>query len=203
MFLATTLLLVLWWLWAIEYRRYRVLVLKDALFKARDELFAAAVRGKLSFDDPAYRMTRILLNGMLRQAEDFSLPHFFGMTLTRFWWSDRKIERRFNDQFVRVRAHLTESGKAAVQVAIDQAHVAIVAHVLHISFVFGPALQTWKLWHRWREAVASRRSSVDLTAFIVSSGGARGPMQQSLDTLDASAHLVGDLEAKPLLVHAI
>jgi hypothetical protein len=148
-------------------------------------------------------MTRILLNGMLRQAEALSLPHFAGMMLTRFWWSNRDIEQRFNDRFGRARTQLTEAGKAAIQTVIDQAHIAIVSHVFHISFVFGLPVQVLKLSYRLREHLDSRRTSTDLAAFIVRTGGARSPVQQSLGTLDASAHLVGDLETKPLLAHAV
>src|SRR5688572_4507828 len=155
-FLTTALLLVFWWLWAIEYRRYRVLVLKNSLFEARDALFAAAEQGKLSFDDPAYGMSRILLNGMLRQAEALSLPHFVGMMSTRAWWSNAEIERRFNERYSRAQTQLTEAGRDAVRCVIDRAHVAIVSHVLHISLVFGLPLHLLKAWYRITTSLASQ-----------------------------------------------
>lgn len=202
-FLGATLLLVWWWLWAIEYRRYRVLLLKDLLFEARDGLFAAAVRQKLSFDDPAYGMTRTLLNGMLRQAEAISLPHFGGMMLTRFWWSNSDVERCFNERFEGAQGQLTDAGKAAIRQAIDRAHVAIVSHVFHISFVFGLPMQLLKVWYRWRYARELGNASTALETFIVHSSAARRPMQLSLGALNASAHLVGDLETSQPLAHAM
>jgi len=202
-FLTTALLLVWWWLWAIEYRRYRVLLLKNSLFEARDALFAAAEQGKLSFDDPAYGMTRILLNGMLRQAEALSLPHFFGMVLTRAWWSNPEVERRFNERYSRAQAQLTDAGRSAVRSAIDRSHIAIVSHVLHISFFFGLPIQLLKAWYRLGAINAIKRRSQDLLESIVHAGSARSPMQESLGTLDASAHLVGDLDTRSPLIHAI
>jgi hypothetical protein len=200
--LITALLLVLWWLWAIEYRRYKVLVLKSALFEARDSLFAAAEQGKLSFDDPAYGISRNLLNGMLRQAEAFSMPHFIGMMLTRAWWSTSDVENRFNERYSRAQIQLTEAGRNAVRGAVDRAHVAIVSHVLHISFVFGPALHVLHAWYRFRAITCPQRRARDVLESMVYSGSARGPMHETLGTLDASAHLVGDLDARPPLVHA-
>jgi len=201
-FLSAASLLVFWWLWAIEYRRYRVLVLKNSLFEARDVLFEAAEQGKLSFDDPAYGMSRILLNGMLRQAEAISLPHFVGMMLTRVWWSNADVERRFNERYARAQMPLTEAGRDAVRQAIDRAHIAIVSHVLHVSLVFGLPLHLLKAWCRIR-AMASRRGYAwNVLESIVHSGSTRGPMHETLGTLDASAHLVGDLNSRPSLVHA-
>lgn len=183
------------WLWAIEYRRYRVLVLRNSLFEARDALFAAAAQGKLSFDDPAYGMTRVLLNGMLRQADAFSVLHFVGMLLTRVWWSEPGLERRFNDRYLRAQMQLTEVGREVVRRVIDRAHVAIFSHVLHVSFVFGPALHLLKIWRRVR--------THDVLESILNSRSARGAVYETLGALDASAHLVGDLDATPSLVHAI
>jgi hypothetical protein len=202
-FLTAALLLVLWWLWAIEYRRYRVLVLKNSLFEARDALFAAAVQGKLSFDDPAYGMSRILLNGMLRQAEALSLPHFVGMMLTRAWWSDAEVERRFNERYSRAQTQLTEAGRGAVRGVIDRAHVAIVSHVLHISLIFGLPLHLLKAWYRITASLASQTRSRNLLETIVFSGAKRGPVHETLGTLDASAHLVGDLNARAPLTQTV
>ncbi len=201
--IAAALLLVFWWLWAIEYRRYRVLVLKNALFEARDLLFHAAERGTLSFDDAAYGMTRSLLNGMLRQAEAFSLPHFMGMLLTRAWWSHADVERRFNERYVRARAQLSDAGRDVVRRAIDVAHVAIVSHVLHISLVCALPLHLFKAWTRLRAITARPSHRPNVLQSIVHSRAARGPVHETLGALDASAHLVGDLNARPSLVHAV
>jgi hypothetical protein len=201
--LAAGSLLVFWWLWAVEYRRFRVLVLKNALFDARDLLFQAAERGTLSFDDPAYGMTRSLLNGMLRQAEAFSLPHFMGMLLTRAWWSNANVERRFNERYVRARAQLSDAGRDVVRRAIEAAHMAIVSHVLHISLICTLPLHVFKGWARIRAITARRSYTPNVLESIVRSRGARGPVHETLGALDASAHLVGDLNARPSLVHAV
>jgi len=198
--LAAGSLLVFWWLWAVEYRRFRVLVLKNALFEARDLLFRAAERGTLSFDDPAYGMTRSLLNGMLRQAEAFSLPHFMGMLLTRAWWSNANVERRFNERYVRARAQLSDAGRDVVRRAIDVAHVAIVSHVLHISLVCALPLHLFKVSTRIRAITAPQSRTPNVLGSIVHSRAGRGPVHETLGALDASAHLVGDLNARQPLV---
>jgi hypothetical protein len=162
------------------------------------------MRGTLSFDDPAYGMTRTILNGMLRQADALSLPHIVRMMLTRFWWSSARVEHRFDAQFDRAQAQLTDEGRAAIRKIMDQAHVAIVSHMLHISFTLGPVVQALKLWYAWRATRATTtRASADLAALIVRASNTRNSMHQSLGTLDASAHLVGDLDTAPGLLRAV
>jgi len=41
-------------------------LLRQNLFEVRDSLFDDARAGKIAFDSPAYRNTRLMLNGMIR-----------------------------------------------------------------------------------------------------------------------------------------
>ena len=56
---------ILWYAW--PYRRLRVAVYREDLFSIRDELWDYMNKRK-SFDDPAYRAMRQLLNGLIRLA---------------------------------------------------------------------------------------------------------------------------------------
>jgi hypothetical protein len=188
LFFLTISLVLVWWLWAVEYRRYRVLVLKNFLFEARDTLFHAAEKGTLSFDDAAYGLTRIVINGMLRQAEAFSLSHFVMMGLTHFWWSNAHLDAQFFKRFGAARAKLTPEGQEVITEIMDRVHLSIVSHVLHISILFALPLQVVKLWR-------SRRA---VTSAIMENN----PVRRSLVTLDASAHLVGDLESEQVFAAA-
>jgi len=56
--------------------QYRVDAVRQRLFELRDALFDDALAGKISFDSPAYKATRVLLNGLLRFAHRLSLSRF-------------------------------------------------------------------------------------------------------------------------------
>lgn len=56
--------------------QYRIDALRQRLFELRDALFDDALAGRISFDSPAYKATRILLNGLLRFAHRLSLSRF-------------------------------------------------------------------------------------------------------------------------------
>jgi hypothetical protein len=66
----TLLLLVLivfsWW------PEQRVDVFRQQMFALRDELFDFAMKGNISFDDPAYVLLRNLMNGYIRYAHNLT-----------------------------------------------------------------------------------------------------------------------------------
>src|SRR6266566_4122568 len=73
--LGTTLSsLGLWVLFQWLYRDYRVDLFRQRVFALRAELFEVGASGKISFDDPAYRMLRSMMNGYIRFAHRISLP---------------------------------------------------------------------------------------------------------------------------------
>ncbi len=66
-------LLLLWASWGFFWRRYQLDRFRDELFLVRHELFMVALKEKMALDGPAYQMLRTLLNGMIENAERFSL----------------------------------------------------------------------------------------------------------------------------------
>lgn len=61
---------------ACLYRRTRVDAFREQIFSLRDELFDYMWRHNLSYDLPAYRLTRLQLNGMIRLADRIHLFTF-------------------------------------------------------------------------------------------------------------------------------
>jgi hypothetical protein len=54
---------------------------QQKIFKVRNDLFERVWEKGLSFEDPAYRETRDMLNGAIRLADDFRVPTFLAITL--------------------------------------------------------------------------------------------------------------------------
>lgn len=67
---------LLWVLVFILARDYRIDVLRDRLFKIREELFDYAARGGVSFNDPAYGRLRKLINSLIRFAHRLTFTRF-------------------------------------------------------------------------------------------------------------------------------
>jgi hypothetical protein len=73
-------------LYAYFFRKYHVDAFRQRVFAVRDEMFDYAASGKISFQDPAYRMLRQLMNGYIRFGHRISIFHIFTvMTLTRMF----------------------------------------------------------------------------------------------------------------------
>lgn len=52
---------------------YRLDCFRQKMFAARDELFDYATNGKIAFDDPAYVLLRLQMNGMIRYGHQLTL----------------------------------------------------------------------------------------------------------------------------------
>src|SRR3569832_1900332 len=75
------LLFTLWWLYFVEYKRYRLDLARRELFRVRNDLFEAAANGKLPFDSLAYGMTRRTLNGAIRFMHGFGFLRLAALLL--------------------------------------------------------------------------------------------------------------------------
>ncbi|WP_263351186.1 hypothetical protein [Acidicapsa acidisoli] len=60
--------------WQVFWKPQRIDILRESLFELRDELFDLAASGKVSFEDPAYKQLRLLINGTIRFAHMATLP---------------------------------------------------------------------------------------------------------------------------------
>ena len=61
-------------IWQLFWKPQRIDILRESLFEFRDELFNLAASGKISFEDPAYKQLRLLINGTIRFAHKATLP---------------------------------------------------------------------------------------------------------------------------------
>lgn len=73
---STISLLGIWYAMTTLLREYRVEKFRQEAFALRDALFDEAASGRISFDHPAYGLTRNLMNGFIRSAHRISLLHF-------------------------------------------------------------------------------------------------------------------------------
>lgn len=157
-------LAVLWWLFAWLYYDYRLDLLRFRLFSARDKLFCSAAEGKISFDEPAYLMTRTTINGSLRFAHRLTLSK---LLITALW-----LRRNNPDGGSRYHAKLEEAmhtlsfdQKKLIIDAHFELHYALLTHVLHVSLFLFPATLLFKLGlrlHLWHHHRFTKRARTEL-----------------------------------------
>lgn len=127
----------IWWLFAWLYYDYRIDLFRFRLFLARDRLFDFAEKGKISFDDPAYLLTRRMINGSLRFAHRLTLTDIVIM----YW-----VQKKYNPDAatkhqVRINEVLHglnfEQKKLIVDIYFEM-HMNIISHVAHVSVLLSP-----------------------------------------------------------------
>jgi len=122
----------------LPYRQYRIDLLRHQLFGARDSLFAAALDGAISFNDPAYGMTRQIINGMIRFAHQVGFWQLLLMLMTRRIWEVPQQQAKFPRHFANARSALTSNGRKVVDDALNCAHRSLLSHVAHTSLCLFP-----------------------------------------------------------------
>jgi hypothetical protein len=70
-------LAALWFFLNWPYRDYEVDRFRQDVFNLRDEMFDEAAGGLISFDDPAYGLLRMTMNGFIRFAHRLSFLNLF------------------------------------------------------------------------------------------------------------------------------
>lgn len=131
----TALLIITFWL----YNDYRVDRHRQALFGLRDELFDAALRGEISFGSETYRITRAMLNGMIRYTHKTSIIGLF------IALGSPRREHPISKKIDRVFAKATDAERQLCQRTLQQAHLETAKHLasspfMHLLIV--PALLT-------------------------------------------------------------
>lgn len=170
------LLFTLWWLYFVEYKRYRLDLARRELFSVRNDLFEAAANGKLSFDSLAYGMTRRMLNGSIRFMHGFGFVRL--ATLILVDWAKPDVEAEsYSKEFKKALSALTPEGRKEVQEALFRMHLIIISHVIHnsllLTVVLKPLLLCLRLTRKlgeWQyrfvqtEAARRRFAPVDVEA---------------------------------------
>jgi hypothetical protein len=189
-------IIFLWAFFAFVYRRYRVVVLRHHLFAARDRLFERAKVHDLNFDDRAYGMVRTIINGLSRSADTLSIPTLLIVWSSQRIWNNPELRVWFDERLARAIVHSSPAGRADVSAALAEAHFCVLSHVLHISVLFGPLLQLFKLvlrisgerHFRWAEQIAAAERRSELAQ----------PLSGALAALDREAHKLGGFDQAPL-----
>jgi hypothetical protein len=119
------------------YRRYRERALRDHIFCVRDELFSAAERGLLSFDNLAYTTTRRMLNGMIRYAHTLSVWRVLVLVASERMWREDEEDAYFA-RYAKALDDLSTPARQAIDDAMTEAHLALLSHLLHTSLFFLP-----------------------------------------------------------------
>lgn len=122
----TAVLFIAFWL----YNDYRVDRHRQTLFKLRDDLFDAALRGETSFDSPSYRVTRAMLNGMIRYTHKTSLV---GLLLTIV---TRRRDNPVSTMIDQVFAQSPNAERQLCQRTLQQAHLQTAKHIASSPFMY-------------------------------------------------------------------
>ncbi|MBL8271209.1 hypothetical protein [Steroidobacter sp.] len=142
------------WLFDVLYRAYRLDLLRFHIFRARDDLFLAAERGEIAFEDRAYGMTRQMLNGMIRYAHVLGLWRAVALILFQRRTADIKELERFWASYGEAIKALPLHSRKQVMRAMAEAHVAILSYLCHTSLLLFPFVFVGK----WMIRLASRVS---------------------------------------------
>lgn len=128
---------VLWWFFFDLYHKYRLDLYRQNLFEIRDALFEEAAKYGL-FEDKAYTMTRITINGMIRFAHEVSFLRLFLGYFFHSWFVRKDIAGLYMRDYMVALNKLPEEQKKAVIRARVHAHMVLASHVLHTSVVLLP-----------------------------------------------------------------
>lgn len=158
----TLLATLLWWWFFFAYRDYRIALLRQRLFKIRDNLFASAERGEISFDDKAYGMARTTVNGMIRFAHEVSFLRFLIGYIVHRCAGDVDLVRDFTTRWTQNIEALPESAQQLVIKTYMEMHMHVLAHVVYTSLV--GFLVLVPLWHLLRLIHLTRQVKARLIA---------------------------------------
>lgn len=143
----TMLLLIILWRWFFyTYRDYRVDLLRQRLFKIRDELFMKAEQGEISFDDNAYGMARTTLNGMIRFAHEVSFLRFLIGYIVHRCAHDSTLMHDYTTRWRENIEALPAPAQKLILNAYMEMHIAALAHIVHTSIIgFVLLVPVWHL----------------------------------------------------------
>ncbi|MFP4131964.1 MAG: hypothetical protein ACLFVF_07605 [Thiohalospira sp.] len=127
----------LWWLFSIEYRKYRTALLRQRLFALRDRFFQEAASGKIDFDSEGYKITRKTINGMIRFAHEIDIWRLIGIiALMKTSRSAKQLAKYNNSREHALSEAPDEQKKLVIKTEVEM-HFYVLAHIIHTNiFLF-------------------------------------------------------------------
>lgn len=139
-FLGLATFFVAWWWFFVSRSNYLLDLTRQDLFNIRDELFNAAIRGEINFDNEAYKMMRTTLNGMIRFTEDISILHLSSIVLAHKYIFKGRRQEDYENRYRIAMRDLPESQKLLITKISTTAHFIIVRYVIKNSPVLWPVI---------------------------------------------------------------
>jgi hypothetical protein len=142
-----------WLIVFFGYRSYRVDETRMRYFDLRDDLFKLAEDGVVSFDDPAYKMIRKTINGLIRGTHDLSIPLFWSLDLFNRK-EERSGARDYGERLKKALEALPAKSREKLERVIITMHYITLGHMLKRSLLviallwvargIFKAMQTWE-----------------------------------------------------------
>tara|TARA_R110000772_G_scaffold181116_2_gene292450 strand:+ start:787 stop:1359 length:573 start_codon:yes stop_codon:yes gene_type:complete len=134
--LLTALMLSTWWLWFFKYKSFYIDDTRQKLFKIRDQLFLAALDGKIGYDETLYKMTRTTLNGAIQYSHNLSAVRFAGaLVVAKIIGETFQLQQyraSWDNAFEEAK---TEESKELIKRVHAQMHLTLFHHVVRGSLI--------------------------------------------------------------------
>lgn len=173
-------LAALWFLFW-EYREFRVDELRQRLFGIRDDLFAKAAKGAISFDSPAYGLTRTTLNGTIRFAHELGFTRLFLAAIFVQRSAPEMVKNYRHEVSTQLSALRGTESRKVIQTTMKQMDFAIIRHLVLTS----PLVFTMFAFAVMRVLLAAPASRVQQAISDAASG--RRP-KRLVHSIEAEAH---------------
>lgn len=193
-FIVLAALFALYWLYEVEYKRYRLDKFRDNLFQIRGALFDAAARGEIPLDHPTYLILRTNINGVIRFSHDLS---FFRFLLMRFEVKSEAGQVRAESYKRKMRlsmATLSDAQRSLIISTNKELHKAVMLYIAYnslmgkaISIIAGIAALVF-LSVKLLIGRTSRNADEVKPAFAFVN---MKIMRRPIEVLDAEANMVG------------
>ncbi len=147
--------LILWFMFFTIHRDFHIARTRHRLFLIRSELFNAALEGKIGFHEPAYRLVRETLNGMIRFTHNLSFLRLIAIVALNLYAHKRLFEH-FDSEFQHAFDELTLDQRSMLLKFIEKAHTQILRHLMSVS-IFWIIFKLASIIYSWMNMTRSTR----------------------------------------------
>jgi hypothetical protein len=152
----------LWVSWFLLWQGYYLDKCRYELFALRGELFKAALSGEVEFNDPAYHMLRMLLNGMIR------FNHRFNVT-TLILSGLNQAPEGFENLYNRWSLHLNRLSPESRQRLNNiyfRAHVTIMGYMASRSLLLRAIYLGYRIRSLFRQSESAAEAKTEMARDI-------------------------------------